>query len=96
MADADIELRFSYTNHSATTPASANQLNAYARYVDASNLVMVVLREDGAWLQQKDGGVCKTLASDTSVKSTANTLYHLRVVADGANIKVYRAQDGQQ
>jgi RHS repeat-associated protein len=95
MADADIELRFSYTNHSATTPASANQLQVAVREFDTNNRIYLVLREDGMWLSQKDGGVFRNLAGGTVNGSAANTLYHVRVVADGANIKVYRAQDGQ-
>lgn len=86
--DDNHESRFSYRKIST---GSSEHLYYNIRYLDANNYIRVDLKGDGtARLLQNSAGTQSDLATNNSVSVSTNTWYDVRVVADGATVKVYR------
>jgi len=87
--DDNNEMRFRYRR-----TASSGVVTAWVRHAGANDLVRVEFDATVANLKQTDGGVATTLDTDSSVTSAMNTWYNVRIVCDGATVKVYRWTDG--
>ena len=92
LTDDDMEIRFDYSLESESTYAPVLDINFRC---DTSNDQFLLLRLETtqASLRKFDGG-WTTITTNTSVDSAEDTRYSVRIVADGASVQVYQAEDG--
>jgi YD repeat-containing protein len=90
--DADLDLRFSYACGDASD--SNYRIYAFVRRPDASNWVAVFLYPGWAKIAQRiEGGSYQYLDTE-AIATTEDAWYDVRVVADGANVTVWRGEKG--
>ena len=84
----------SYYNGDTSSDANFNVINV--RHVDYNNRIRIAFKPSEAIIQEADGGVYTRLETNTAADTDEDTWYDLRIVADGANVTVWRAERGEQ
>lgn len=89
--DANNEVRLRYLCEEQT---DANSGAAVYFRCSSGSYAYARIQPTQMQLMQYSGGQYTTFQTNTNATSSYNTWYNLRIVADGANIQVYRNQDG--
>ena len=88
----DLEYRISYYADNTTSNELLAKISP--RYEADGDKVSVVIREDRMYLEKRVSGQYTTLDVDVDADTADDTWYDVRIVCDGGDVEVWRAERG--
>ena len=94
LSDADTEVAFSY--YAEASNGGSYDFIFYPRWEDSNNRLRVEMSAGQMVLRERVSGTWTALDTDTAADTDLDTWYNVRIVSDGADVTVWRGEQGAQ